>query len=395
MVGFVTKNWAVVGGAIFATTLLVFAFTPAHVIELAFEGFPAPQGPVPNHYATLSGGEQTLALKSPPVRSMDETAHQLFSQSGGRALLVHHNGVLAIEHYDIGVEADTKLNSYSIVKSLVGALVLRAHAENRIKSLQDPIGDYLPTLGNEGFRATPIEDFLRMTSGLAFEKGNTKSASDAGLKEPDQPSLNPFGGLGRLHMLGLESVSDQLIIQPELAGRFSYQNINTSVLGALLAEIYQRPLEEILNQKIWQPAGAGIAQWRRPDQSSPVTAYCCLYATPRDWLRIGVFLLNNGKADAPFLPNDLWRIFLGLDLPYEDLRHGKYGLHIRHDVLDRPGEPLQGPFTYMFGNGGQVIYLMPSAGLVVVRFGRDIQLLHSTLYSAWRALSPSTTSSIQ
>ena len=389
MVRFLTKNWPIVVGVVFAMALLAFVFTPAHVIQLAFEGFPQPQGPVPDQYATLSGAKKTYSFQSlaNPNRSIDKSAEELFSQSGGKALLIHHNGALAFEHYGIGV--DMQLNSYSIVKSLVGALVLRAHGENRIASLQDPIDDYLPTLGDETFRTTPIIDFLRMTSGLAFEKGNTKSASGAGLKEPDQLSLNPFGDLGRLHMLGLESVNDQLVIQPAMAGRFSYQNINTSVLGALIAEIYQRPLSDILNQKIWQPAGAGIAHWRRPDRSSTVTAYCCLYATPRDWLRVGVYLLNNGEPNAPFLPDDLWRIFLGLDLPYEEVRKGKYGLHIRHDVLDRPGEPLQGPFAYMFGNGGQIIYLMPSAGLVVVRFGRDIQLLHSTLYSAWRTLSPS------
>ncbi|MGI9407442.1 MAG: hypothetical protein ACR2O4_13810, partial [Hyphomicrobiaceae bacterium] len=65
------------------------------------------------------------------------------------------------------------------------------------------------------------------------------------------------------------------------------------------------------------------------------------------------------------------------------------GLHIRHDILDRPGEPIQGRFAYMMGQGGQVVYLMPSHDLVVVRFGGRHQKLHSTLYEVWRAVTVS------
>ena len=63
-------------------------------------------------------------------------------------------------------------------------------------------------------------------------------------------------------------------------------------------------------------------------------------------------------------------------------------LQVYHNVLDRPGEALQGRFTYMFGSGGQIVYMMPQRKLVVVRFGRQMQLLHSTLYAAWRSLPP-------
>ena len=55
-------------------------------------------------------------------------------------------------------------------------------------------------------------------------------------------------------------------------------------------------------------------------------------------------------------------------------------------MLDRPGEPLQGPFAYFFGSRGQTVYLMPERDLVVVRFGGKIQLLHSTLYGVGRSL---------
>ena len=126
-----------------------------------------------------------------------------------------------------------------------------------------------------------------------------------------------------------------------------------------------------------------------------VSAYCCLYATARDWVRIGLFLAENGAPDAPFLPEALWRQFLGLDLDAETVRRGHYGQHVLQDVLDRPGQTLQGPFTYLFGQGGQVLYLMPQRGLVVFRSGDAQQLLHSSLYAAWTATGQSAVGSRQ
>jgi hypothetical protein len=77
---------------------------------------------------------------------------------------------------------------------------------------------------------------------------------------------------------------------------------------------------------------------------------------------------------------------MGLDVAPEARSRDNYGQHIRQNVLDRPGQALQGPFTYLMGQNGQVLYLMPQQGLVVYRAGERIQLLHSTLYGAWNSL---------
>ena len=98
------------------------------------------------------------------------------------------------------------------------------------------------------------------------------------------------------------------------------------------------------------------------------------------------FLLANGSPEAPFLPQPLWSEFLGADIPAAALHQGFYVHHVYHNVLDRPGETLQGRFAYFFGSRGQAVYLMPEQDLVVVRFGGKIQLLHSTLYGVGRSI---------
>jgi CubicO group peptidase (beta-lactamase class C family) len=315
----------------------------------------------------------------------DPKGRRLFEEKDGKALLIFQGGKLRFEHYAQGFDKASRLNSYSMIKSLVGALVLKAHAEGKIQSLEDPIGAYLPKLGDAGVRAVPIIDFLSMRSGIAFEPEAVKTMAGGGPKDIEETRINPFGAMARLHMLGLDAVAEGLRAQPKARGSFNYQNINTATLGRLLETVYNKPLDQLLSEKIWAPAGAGTAYWRRYGPGQAVTPYCCLYASPRDWLRIGLFLMGNGTKNRRFLPRPLWREFMGRQLSYNGVKDGHYGLHIYHNVLDRVGEPLQGSFTYMFGSRGQVVYLMPDLDLVVVRFGGQIQLLHSTLYAAWRS----------
>ncbi|MCX2723545.1 serine hydrolase [Roseibium salinum] len=225
-----------------------------------------------------------------------------------------------------------------------------------------------------------MRSFLEMRSGLEFEE-------DGADKQNRLAAYNPFGNLARLHAGGLSAVEGQLAVLPQNRDGFSYQNVNTAVLGRLLSEVYRQPLHDILAQKIWQPAGAAEAFWLRHGEASEVTAYCCLFATPRDWIGVGRFLMENGSRAEPFLRDDLWQEFFGSGLGRQDLVDGSYGLHVRHNILDRQGQALQGPFTYMMGQGGQIVYIMPEKDLVVVRFGEQHSLLHSTLYSAWNSLT--------
>lgn len=380
------RNW--IGGLALGIVILsgcAFGLAP-YLPRLLLEGFPAAQWPAPGYHAGIDGVANPLKL-APAGLKPDPWAQRLFDQYGGKALLVFHKGTLKLEHYAPDVSIQTKFNSYSMAKSLIGALVLKAHAEGLLQSLDDPIARYLPVLATEAAGNRPIRSFLNMRSGLSFETESKTIAPGLPPKEKRAIKYSPFGPMARLHMRGFEDVQMDLRIDRAQIGQYKYQNINTALLGHLLATVYRRPLETLLSEKIWRPAKAATAFWRRYDSDKPVSPYCCIYATARDWLRIGRFLVHNGADDAPFLPLELWRAFMGANLNTDQLNANHYENHIYHNVLDRAGEPLQGRFTFMFGNGGQVIYMMPEKDLIIVRLGERISLLHSTLYSAWRSIS--------
>ncbi|WP_428646330.1 serine hydrolase domain-containing protein [Roseibium sp.] len=352
------------------------------VMQLVWSGYPPAVWPASGAYEIVEGAAPPVE-KATPSGVLNPRGQELFNRSGSRALLAARSGETELAIYADGYGADTRFNSFSLVKSLVGVLVLKAQSDGKIKSLDDPLGTYLPDLGPDSLRRVTIRAFLEMRSGLDFEP-------DGSAKEDKLAAINPFGNLAKLHGGGLSAVEDRLEVVPESRGEFAYQNVNTAILGRLLSTLYGKPLREILSEEIWRPSGAADAFWLRHEDGTEVPAYCCLFATPEDWIRVGGYLMRNGSPADPFLRPDLWQDFFGKAHGRRELAKGVYGLHVRHDILDRQGEVLQGPFTYMMGQGGQVVYMMPEKDLVVVRFGEEHALLHSTLYALWNSFPDAT-----
>lgn len=349
---------------VMATTASVFSLTP-QVPILLWEGFPPEVWTGAGRYAHVEGVKDEDTVDAPAIPT---AAQNRFEAAAGRALLVDQGGKRVFESYGQGFGPADRFNSYSLVKSLIGALVVRALADERIASFDDPLTLYL---GPEA-PSIAIVDALTMTSGLHYVGEPSKSVDDAG--------FSPFGPLGRLHVYGTQAVLSELKVDKATKGQFAYQSINTALLGAVVEAAYDQPLHQILSDLIWKPAGAAIADWQTHSKAEGPVSYCCLFAKAEDWLRVGRFLLDNGTPEDPFLPEHLWQVFILPDLTVSQRRQGTYGWHLRHDVLDRENEPLAGPFAYFMGRGGQIIYLLPDSDMVVVRFGERPQLLHSTLY---------------
>jgi len=372
----------VLGGAVTAT----LAYAP-YLPQLVAEGVPPLIWPAPGHFASIEGAATPRNLhvaEAASTRPLQPDLEAAFTEKRGKALLVARAGRLELEHYAPGLTAETRFNSFSMAKSLVGALIYKALAEGRLQSLDQTLGELLPD--DRGLAGVTLRALLAMRSGIAFDHGEGKAGAVSGDKTVDT-SANPFGPLARLHFLGLGAIEGGLVTDAKTASEFNYQNVNTALLGEVLETVYGQGLEHLLAEKLWRPAGAASAAWRQPAAGAPVSAYCCIYAAARDWIRIGQYLVENGTPAAPFLPAPLWREFLGLDVGTAERLKDHYGQHLRQNVLDRAGQALQGPFTYLMGQGGQVLYLLPEQQLVVYRAGETVQLLHSTLYGAWNSIS--------
>ena len=355
--------------------------------RLMSERYPAPNWPAAGAFAEL-GLKTTPAELIRDLHAPNARLRDIFDDRGGRALLVFHDGALRMEHYADSVTGDDLFNSYSVIKSLIGLLTLKAVEEQKIDSLDAALGQYLPEIDDPNLRNLPLHKILDMKSGVLFETQSLKSITGRQEKDLKETMANPFGPMAQLHFNGVEPLLPQLKSNPEAQTVFNYQNINTSLLGLVLERVYQRPLQDILDRTIWSPSGAGPAYWRLHGADAPVTAYCCLYAKPVDWVHVARFIANNGTKDSPLLREDLWQIFMGGALAESAVESGVYQNQTRYNILDRLGQSLQGRFSFFAGRGGQTVYLMPERDLIVVRFGDEQQLLHSTLYEVWNSITP-------
>ena len=369
------------------TVLLMAYICAPYLPRLLLEGAPSPVWPAPGYFADIPGRQQPEPL---PVRhglpdKPDPKLLSLFRQADGKAMVAYHHGAIVLEYFADGFNSKSRFNSFSMVKSLIGALLLKAVDEQRLPGLDIPIGEILTGV-HPSLEVIPIRDFTDMRSGVTFEPGGILTASGMRAKNMESFPANPFGPLARLHFMGPETVIRQLRVKQAQSHMFSYQNINTVLMGKVIEKIYSAPLEHLLLEKIWRPAGAGKAYWRKYSRKGAVNAYCCLYATAYDWVKVALFLARNGSENKAFFSMDSWREFFGDKLSTGQLQHGDYHDQTRHDILDRPGESLQGRFTYFMGHGGQTTYIMPDKDLIVVRFGGKQQLLHSTLYGVWRSI---------
>lgn len=213
-------------------------------------------------------------------------------------LLVIKDGAIVHERYRLGADADSRFTSWSMAKSYVATLVGMALADGRIDSLDDPISDYVPALGDTAYEGVPIRHVLQMSSGVDFDETYSDHFSDVRqffwkVFVFGQRADDVITGYGRARPSGEE---------------FHYASIDTQALGLLLREIYDRPLTELLEDRLWHPLGAAEAFWNVDDESEDATpvAFCCLNARLRDFAGLGQLYLQQGRWQGEQLLPAAW-----------------------------------------------------------------------------------------
>ena len=77
---------------------------------------------------------------------------------------------------------------------------------------------------------------------------------------------------------------------------FNYNTAETNLAGTLLRSAIGNNLATYLSEKIWRPFGMeSDAWWVLTEPGGGEFGGCCISATLRDYGRIGLFALNNGK----------------------------------------------------------------------------------------------------
>ena len=91
-------------------------------------------------------------------------------------------------------------------------------------------------------------------------------------------------------------------------GTFKYRSGSTDVIGWVLEKASGKPLANLISEYIWKPMGAEFDAYITVDESGFVLADHGMNSTLRDLSRIGLLVLNEGKAfDHQIIPAEFIR----------------------------------------------------------------------------------------
>ncbi|MEX1238055.1 MAG: serine hydrolase domain-containing protein, partial [Pseudomonadales bacterium] len=209
-------------------------------------------------------------------------------------LIVVKDGDIVFEHYGAGNDQSTRWISFSVTKSVTSMLLGAALVDGYIESVDEPVSHYLPRLRGTPYEDATIENVLHMASGVAWNEDYA---------DPESDVANAGGANG----LELVRYLAQLSRESEPGKTFNYNTGETNLVGEILRAAIGNNATVYLAHKIWQPFGMeSDATWLLGGPAGGETGGCCISATLRDYARIGLFAMNNGKlADGTqVLPAD-------------------------------------------------------------------------------------------
>ena len=166
--------------------------------------------------------------------------------SGSTGILVLKDGKIRVEEYYRGNAVDKQHISWSMAKSVLSAMFGQAIAEGYIKSIEQPVTDYVPELVGSGYDGVRIKDVLQMSSGVRFNEDYGDFHSD----------INRFG---RTIAFGssLDDFSASLERQRQPGTFNHYVSIDTQVLGMVLDRALDVSLTAIFDRKVLATHGNG------------------------------------------------------------------------------------------------------------------------------------------
>ncbi len=269
-----------------------------------------------------------------------------------RAFLVFKGDSIVYEKYFDKHAINTVSNSFSAAKTVVALLVGIAVDEGKIKSLDEPVFNYIPEFSNNGKEKITIRHLLMMSSGLDWEESASNPLSD---------NAESYYGS---NLYGL--VTRQKAITPP-GKAFNYQSGNSQLLGFIVEKATGKSVSEYTQEKIWNRIGTEHeAYWSLDKENGDEKSFCCLYATARDFGRLGKLILQEGRCGKQQVV-PLWYMKEMCKIPdlttEENVPNKRYGLHI----WSYQGE--KNPIYYCRGIKGQYIISIPTENLVIVRLG--------------------------
>jgi CubicO group peptidase (beta-lactamase class C family) len=300
------------------------------------------------------------------ARKVESAVAKLFDERGRRnllrtrAVLVVHDGDIVCERYAQGFGPGTRLLSWSMAKSVVSVLVGILARQGRIL-IDEPAA--VPEWADPGDprRAITVSQLLRMSSGLDWtETYEEKPISDVTRMLFLEPDMARF------------AASRSLAAEPDAS--FCYSSGSTNIICRIIRGLFASREEYLAfpRRALFDRIGMRSAVWGT-DASGTLVGSSFLFATARDFARFGMFCLADGVWQGERILPEGWMKWATTPTPTDPNAEFGAGFWLNRDPADtsrtRAYPKLPTDLYHASGHHGQLIAVIPSRRLVVVRLG--------------------------
>ena len=264
-----------------------------------------------------------------------------------KAFLVIKNDSIIFEKYFDGYSESSKSNSFSMAKSITVSLLGKAIMDGKIRSFDQPVGDFFDEY-KTGFGAElTIGNLASMSSGMEWSEkyySIINITSESYLTD-DLRSL---------------ILKQKIIKKP--GQKFRYSSGDTQLLGMVIEKATNTNLSEYLRNNFIIPMGfENQALWQLDSKESGMEkAYCCFASNAKDFARFGKLYKNNGKWNNEILLDSAF-INKATNPVFDTSPYYGYGLWL----YNYNGKKV---FT-MNGHRGQFVIVFPEEDIIIVRLG--------------------------
>jgi len=290
--------------------------------------------------------------------------------NASNAFIVWRNGKVEVESYFGAGTRTTSVNGFSLAKPVTAVAVGRAIMLGKIRSLDQPVADFVTEWKDDPRRARILVRHL-----LDMRAGFLRQASAA---EPDDVMSRSF-----LHPRSDEILIREYPVVDEPGSRYEYNNAASDMVAIVIERATGRRYAEFVGTEILQKIGAlGGGVWLKHEHGMAHSG-CCMLLPAETFLRLAILTLRDGVwAGQRLLPESYVA-----EMKRTTARNPYYGLalYVAGRYTDRRGpanpdlplpktlhgEPYLAADLYLFdGNMNQVVYVIPSQDLVILRTGR-------------------------
>ncbi len=288
------------------------------------------------------------------VRQLDSKYDEKNKRLGTVAYLVIKNDSVRFEKYYDRFGDTSRVNSFSMAKTFVSIMIGIAINEGKIKSVDQPVGDFIPEFKTGDNAKLTIRHLLTMSSNINF----------------DEDYSNPLAFPAQAYY-GTDLL--KLILKYKVVGEpgkvFKYLSGNTQILGIVLERATGKHISDYTSEKLWKPMGAKMPAFWSLDQKDGVEkAYCCFNSNARDFARFGQLYLDSGRwkgqqlVPEAYVKQSVTLAGLVDDDGSKNMRYG-YSWWI---IPEYKGHSI----FYARGIKGQYIIIIPDQKMVIVRLGQ-------------------------